>query len=340
MRVKKSREKFANLIYAGIVLAIMIILGFCLNDSFIFVVMRMMCMGLMAVALNLQYGFGGMTNLGGGLIFSLAGYALMVGCANFNWPLLPSVLFAIGVMIIVSAGIGYICLKNNMLTFTFCTMGLTMVAYTLISKNRFLGRDTGLIKTIAPSWMSDITAQYFVFLAVVAVSLFVIYRFTKSPFMQIVVGARENDERLTYLGVNIRNVRLVVFIISGMFSSIGGILFAIMSSGVYLTNIDPLISIQAILMCIIGGASTFLGPIFGAVIVVFVTNSVSSVTPYFKLVLGLITIASVYLIPNGIFGKETKLMRLIDHVFKGTAIESEQDLKKADDKAGEVKKDA
>ncbi len=338
MKVEMSREKFANLIYAGVALIIMISLGLFLNESVTFIVMRMMCMALMAVALNLQYGFGGMTNLGGGMIFSLAGYALMVGCVRFNWSLIPSILFALGVMLIASAGIGYICLKNNMLTFTFSTMGLTMVAYTLISKNKFLGRDTGLIKTITPAWMSDLKTQYFVFLVVVTISLFVIYRFTKSPFMQIVVGARENDERLTYLGVNIRNVRLVVFIVSGLFSSIAGILFAIMSSGVYLTNIDPLVSIQAILMCIIGGASTFLGPTVGAVIVVFITNSVSSVTPYFKLVLGLITIASVYLIPHGIFGKETKLMRVIDHVIKRTSLTPEEDPNKVDDKTGEVKK--
>lgn len=338
MKAEMSREKYANLIYAGAALIVMIGLGFSLSESVTFVVMRMMCMALMAVALNLQYGFGGMTNLGGGMIFSLAGYALMVGCVRFNWPLLPSIIFALVVMLIVSSGIGYICLKNNMLTFTFSTMGLTMVAYTLISKNRFLGQDTGLIKTIVPGWMADLKTQYFVFLAVVAVSLFVIYRFTKSPFMQIVVGARENDERLTYLGVNIRNVRLVVFVVSGLFSSVAGILFAMMSSGVYLTNIDPLVSIQAILMCIIGGASTFLGPTVGAVIVVFITNSVSSVTPYFKLVLGIITIASVYLIPHGILGKETRLMKMIDHVVKRTPLNPEEEQKKADGTAEEVKK--
>ena len=68
MKAEMSREKYANLIYAGAALIVMIGLGFSLSESVTFVVMRMMCMALMAVALNLQYGFGGMTNLGGGMI--------------------------------------------------------------------------------------------------------------------------------------------------------------------------------------------------------------------------------------------------------------------------------
>ncbi len=322
-------KKYANMIYAGAVLAVMILLGCFMNDRAVFIVMKMMCMALMAVSLNLQFGFGGMTNLGGGLIFSLAGYALLVGCLRFGWPLFPSILFALVVMLIISAMLGYICLRNNMLTFTFCTMGLTMVSYTIISKIPFLGQDTGLIMTMIPEWMENLKVQYFVFLAVTVLALLVIYRFTKSPFMQIVIGARENDERLTYLGVNIRNIRLAVFIISGLFSSLAGILYAIMNSGAHITTIDPIVSIQAILMCIIGGASTFLGPVFGAVIVTFIINAVASATPYFKAVLGIVTILSVYLIPNGILGKEGRIMRYLDHLVKGTPLYQEKQKTKA-----------
>ena len=94
------------MIYAGAVLAVMILLGCFMNDRAVFIVMKMMCMALMAVSLNLQFGFGGMTNLGGGLIFSLAGYALLVGCLRFGWPLFPSILFALVVMLIISAMLG------------------------------------------------------------------------------------------------------------------------------------------------------------------------------------------------------------------------------------------
>lgn len=312
-----KRTQYANTFYAGVILLAAVLIGIFEKDTSMFLWLRILCMSLMAVSLNLQFGFGGMTNLGGGLIFSLAGYALLVGCLRFGWPLPVSIFFAMAVMLGISTVLGYICLRNNMLTFTFCTMGMTVVSFTIISKISFLGQDTGLIMTVAPRWMSNMRVQYFVFLAVVAATLSAIYRFTKSPFMQIVIGARENDERLTYLGVNIRNVRLVVFVISGMFSSVAGILFAIMNSGAHLSSVDTIVSIQAILMCIIGGASTFLGPVFGAVIVTFIINYVSGVTPYFKAVLGIVTILSVYLIPNGIFGREGRIMRKLDSLIRG-----------------------
>ena len=313
-----------NVFYAGVLLAAAICVGMLSNDSILFVMTRILCMALLAVSLNLQFGFGGMTNLGGGMIFSLAGYAMMVGCVRFGWGLLPSILFAMVVMAAVSLFLGYICLRNNMLTFTFCSMGLTMVAFAVISKISFLGRDTGLIKTVAPAWMAGQRTQFFVFLIVVAACLLAIYYFTKSPFMQIIVGARENDERLTFLGINIRQVRLVVFTVSGMFASVAGILYAILNSGAHITSIDPIVSIQAILMCIIGGASSFLGPVFGSVIVMFIINVVSASTPYFKAVLGIVTIFCVYCLPNGIFGRDGRVMKALNGILTGSIAEEGQ----------------
>ncbi|MDO4549352.1 MAG: hypothetical protein Q4D04_14775, partial [Clostridia bacterium] len=94
---------------AAILIAAFILLGLFAGLSTQLVMTRIVCMALVAVSLNLQFGYGGMTNMGGGLIFSLASYAVMVASMRFGWPLLPSILFALIIMIPVSAFIGYIC---------------------------------------------------------------------------------------------------------------------------------------------------------------------------------------------------------------------------------------
>jgi branched-chain amino acid transport system permease protein len=264
---------------------------------------RIIIMSLYAISLNIQYGYGGMANLGSSLYFALSGYGTMLLILRFNWPLGAAIPMSL-VCVLVSAFIfGYISLRRSMMTFTFLGMGFCILASQFAAKTSWTGGSTGLMAIINPGWMGNMTVRYFFILAVAFVCTVIIYLFTKSPIVATLKGARENQERLLFLGINVKKLRLIVFVITSFFMGVAGVLYVLLNNSVGTTTMDVSISLQALFMCIMGGASVFLGPVVGSVIVTLILTYVSSWTIYYNLVLGIIMLLCVYLMPEGILGK-------------------------------------
>ena len=99
---------------------------------------------------------------------------------------------------------------------------------------------------------------------------------------------------MTFLGVNVREMRVSIFVISAVFANIAGILYAFRNSGAYTTSLDANVSMQAIMMCVVGGRSVFLGPVLGSVIITTIQNYLSVKTMYYEGIIGVIIVLTAY----------------------------------------------
>lgn len=304
---KKVKQDF----FIGvIVLAIYAIIGTCFGESVSKIMSYVVIMTLFGLSFNLQFGYAGMTSLGHAMYFGLGGYILVALCLKANM----NVWLACIITLVICFGLytvcGIICLKNNMMTFTFLSMGISLSVSTMFGKWLYMGGTVGLNCRIAPTWLSDYRAMFLFILAVAAVCTVMIYLLAKSPFVSMLKGGRENEERLIFLGVNTNHLHITVFVISGIFAAVAGMLYAFRNGGAYTASLDSALSFEAIIMCVVGGMGSFFGPILGSLIVALVYNWLPSVTDYYQGVLGIIILFVVYFMREGLLSKTSPLMNI------------------------------
>lgn len=304
---KKVKQDF----FIGvIVLAIYAIIGTCFGESVSEIMSYVVIMTLFGLSFNLQFGYAGMTSLGHAMYFGLGGYILVALCLKANM----NVWLACIITLVICFGLytvcGIICLKNNMMTFTFLSMGISLSVSTMFGKWLYMGGTVGLNCRIAPTWLSDYRAMFLFILAVAAVCTVMIYLLAKSPFVSMLKGGRENEERLIFLGVNTNHLHITVFVISGIFAAVAGMLYAFRNGGAYTASLDSALSFEAIIMCVVGGMGSFFGPILGSLIVALVYNWLPSVTDYYQGVLGIIILFVVYFMREGLLSKTSPLMNI------------------------------
>ena len=304
---KKVKQDF----FIGvIVLAIYAIIGTCFGESVSEIMSYVVIMTLFGLSFNLQFGYAGMTSLGHAMYFGLGGYVLVALCLKANMIVWLACIITLVICFGLYTVCGIICLKNNMMTFTFLSMGISLSVSTMFGKWLYMGGTVGLNCRIAPAWLSDYRAMFLFILAVAAVCTVMIYLLAKSPFVSMLKGGRENEERLIFLGVNTNHLHITVFVISGIFAAVAGMLYAFRNGGAYTASLDSALSFEAIIMCVVGGMGSFFGPILGSLIVALVYNWLPSVTDYYQGVLGIIILFVVYFMREGLLSKTSPLMNI------------------------------
>jgi branched-chain amino acid transport system permease protein len=284
--------------------------GTCFGESVSKIMSYVVIMTLFGMSFNLQFGYAGMTSLGHAMYFGLGGYILVALCLKANMNVWVACLLTLVICVVLYTICGIVCLKNNMMTFTFLSMGLALSVSTMFGKWLYMGGTVGLNCKIAPAWMSDYKVMFLFILAITTVCTVLIYMLSKSPFVTMLKGGRENEERLIFLGVNTNKLHTVVFVISGIFAAIAGMLFAFRNGGAYIASLDSSLSFQAIIMCVVGGTGSFFGPILGGLIVALVYNWLPSVTDYYQGILGLFVLLIVYFMRDGLLSSSSPLMKI------------------------------
>lgn len=290
------------------VLLVYAIAGTCFGQSTSNTMSYVVIMTLFGLSFNLQFGYAGMTSLGHAMYFGTAGYVLVALVLKSGMNVWLACLVTLVICFVLYTFFGIVCLKNNMMTFTFLSMGLSLSMSVLINKWVWMGGTVGLNCRIAPDWMSDYRALYLFILAVVAVCSVLLYLLSKSPFVSLLKGGRENEERLVFLGVNTNRLHTVVFIISGMFAAIAGMLFAFRNNGAFTASLDSGLSFEAIIMCVVGGMGSFYGPVLGGLIVALVYNFLPTVTDYYQGFLGVFVLLIVYFMREGLISDANPLV--------------------------------
>lgn len=298
-----------DLLIGAVLSVIYAVAGTCFGEKVSQIMSYIVIMTLFGLSFNLQFGYAGMTSLGHSMYFGLAGYIVVAFCLKAGMNVWLASILTLAICFVLYTAFGFLCLKNSMMTFTFLSMGLALSASTLFGKWLFMGGTVGLNCHIAPAWMDDYRVLYLFILAVVVACIVLIYMLAKSPFVSTLKGGRENEERLIFLGINTTTLHVAVFVVSGMFAAVAGILFAFRNGGAYIASLDSGLSFEAIIMCVLGGTGSFFGPILGSFIVALIYNWLPGVTSYYQGVLGVIILIIVYFMREGILSQANPLFR-------------------------------
>jgi branched-chain amino acid transport system permease protein len=277
---------------------------------------------MFAMSYDLIYGHTGLLSLGHAAFFGAGGYTVAVLMFHYNtdslWIGMP---LAILIAALAAAASGFIVLRVSGLYLLLITFALGQVAYSIAWSVKWLSSPgiQGIAGLTRPdlgipgfSW-STISFYYFV-LVMFLICFFLIYRITNSPFGHALRGIRDNESRMRSLGYNTWLHKYVIFIISGAFAGLAGALFAYYNNIIVPTHLAVATSFLPMVMVIIGGSGTLLGPIIGAMVMVFVQYFASLLTPErWPLILGSIFVVAIMFARGGISIYLSRLWKRISY---------------------------
>lgn len=278
---------------------------------------RMMIYGLAAVSLDLILGVGGMISFGHAAYFGLGAY--VVGILAYHassgeplFGLLPGsnlVLIAWPAAVIASAAaallLGALCLRTEGVSFIMITLAFAQVLYFFFVSLKTYGGDDGLIlhgtNVIAGHDLRNPMLFYYICFAVLAAFVAMCRRLVNSRFGQIIQGARQNERRMAAIGVSTYRYKLVCFTIGGAAAGLAGALMANDARFVSPDLMHWTESGQLMVMVILGGVGTLLGPILGAALIIGLETTLTSFTEHWKFVLGPILVLAVLFTQGGLW---------------------------------------
>jgi branched-chain amino acid transport system permease protein len=287
--------------------AALLALPFGLSDFWVFISIEVLAFALYAVSFNLLLGYGGMLSFGQAAFLGVGGYTagLLVKQSGLP-PVLAAVclpfaaMFASGIAALV---IGFFSVRRAGIYFAMLTFAFQMLLYTIALKATPLtGGDDGLTGIKPPGVLAQPRAYYYFALALTIASLYVLHRIVSSPFGYTLRALRANALRVQYLGIDVRAHRLAAFVVSGAFAGLAGAIFALSNGNVFPGWLDWTASATPIVMAVLGGTASFLGPVLGAAVYVVLEVLISGRTEYWPLVMGIIIVILVLLMPRGITG--------------------------------------
>jgi branched-chain amino acid transport system permease protein len=259
--------------------------------------------GLLATSLNMVLGFGGMYQFHHAVFYGIGAYAFALMLSKTT--LSPVFAFAAAPVAaaILSLVMGLICVRLSKLYFGMLQLSLGSLVWAVVFRWRsFTGGDDGLHGVPMPAFISSITSSYYFTLIVAGICLLAMYLIINSPFGRVFQAIRDNPERSEAVGVNVKLHQLVGLVIAGFFGGIAGILFVTVEGSVFPELMFWTLSLEILIMCLLGGWFTFLGPMLGAAIIVSLRTIVGVYTGYWTMVLAIVLMVLIFFLPQGVLG--------------------------------------
>ena len=277
------------------------------SDFWVFILIEILVFSLYASTFNLLLGYGGMIAFGHALFFGIGAYALAVLMKKASFSPLAAAAAAPFVSMFVGAVVAYFCLRLTGIYLGMLTFAFQMLAYTVIFKWYDLtGGDDGLSGLKVEGLLGTPRGFYYLTFVIVGVSLYLLWRVTRSPFGIALRAQRSNDDKSRAVGINTDLHRWLAFVIASFFAGLAGALYALASQSVFPGWLDWTASAVPIVMTILGGMQSFIGPIIGALIYVVLQTVLTGFTEYWALFMGAAIIALVTLMPTGVMGLLTR----------------------------------
>jgi branched-chain amino acid transport system permease protein len=287
--------------------AALLALPFGLTDFWVFISVEVLAFALYAVSFNVLLGYGGMLSFGHAAFFGVGGYtaALIVKQSGLP-PALAVACLPLAAMAVSAAAalvIGFFAVRRTGIYFAMLTFAFQMLLYTIALKATPLtGGDDGLTGFKPPGLLAQPIAYYYFTLTITGASLYVLHCVVISPFGYTLRALRANALRVQYLGIDVGAHRLAAFVVSGAFAGLAGAIFALSNGNVFPAWLDWTASATPVVMAVLGGTTSFLGPALGAAVYVVLEVLISGRTEYWPLAMGIIIVILVLLMPEGLVG--------------------------------------
>ena len=271
--------------------------------------MKVLCFALFACAFNLLLGFTGLLSFGHAAFLGTAGY--VTGYAMTRLPVTPELGLVLGTLAAAALGavFGGLAIRRQGSYFAMITLALAQMVYFFCLQAPFTGGEDGLqgVPRGALLGVLDLrndTVMYYFVLAVCVAGFAVVNRTIHSPFGQVLKAIRENEPRALSLGYDVDRYKLVAFVLSAALAGLAGATKTLVFGFTTLTDVHWGTSGEVVLMTLVGGVGTVLGPIVGAIIIIVLQNELADkVGPWVTVIMGVIFVATVLAFRRGIVGE-------------------------------------
>jgi branched-chain amino acid transport system permease protein len=258
---------------------------------------------LFALSLNVLIGFTGNISFGHAAYFAIGGYACAILLTTHGWPLALALPAAVVLSGLVAAVVGYFCVRLTQIYFAMLTLAFAMLVWGIAFKwKEVTGGDDGFTGIKVPAMLANHTAYYYFTLIVVSFGIVGLWTICHSAFGLTLVAIRENTVRAGFIGVDTRKMRWAAFVVAGTFAGLAGALFGMYHRGMYIENAFWTESARVLIMVLLGGMYSFVGPIIGAAALYLLQVITNQYTQYWPTVLGLILLVVVLVLPDGLVG--------------------------------------
>jgi branched-chain amino acid transport system permease protein len=268
---------------------------------------RVVILALAALSLNLIMGFGGMVSFGHAAYLGIGGYAVGIlakegiGSGFVQWPA------AIAASAFYALVVGALSLRTRGVYFIMITLAFAqMIYYVAIGLDRY-GGDDGLTIYHRSTFgglvnLNNKTLFYYLCLALLLASIYLVWRIVNSRFGMVIQGARSNERRMRAIGFPIFRYRLVCFVIAGAMCGLAGALLADHTNFISPAMMHWTRSGDLIVMAVLGGMQAMFGPLIGAVTYLLLEQGLSRVTEFPDLILGPVLLLVAIAFHGGIDG--------------------------------------
>lgn len=279
--------------------------------------MKILCFALFACAFNLLLGYAGLLSFGHAAFLATGGY--VTGYLLASYPgLTPELGILAGTLTatLVGAGFGLLAIRRQGIYFAMVTLALAQLVYFVFVQAPFTGGEDGLHGVPRGhlfgfiSLRNNLSMYYFVF-AVFLLGFALVQRIVHSPYGQVLKAIRENEPRAISLGYNVDAYKLLAFVLSAALAGLAGATKTVVFQLASLTDAHWHMSGEVILMTLLGGVGTLLGPVMGAGLVVSLQHVLaqSPLGNWVNVILGIIFVVCVLSFRSGIVGELAKIYR-------------------------------
>ena len=273
---------------------------------------RVVVLGMAAMALNFLLGFTGVLSFGHAAYFGLGAYGAAMTIAYVAPSTGLAILIGVTVGTLAAAIVGALIVKLRGVYFAMVTIAFGQVFYFIAFRwNKVTGGDDGLtgwhrqplnLGFTQIDILGNDKAFYYLALVVFAVGVGIMAWLLRSPFGRTLLAIRENERRARFLGIPVERHIWMSFVISGLFASLAGTLYALLNNFTDPRALHWSLSGNFVIMAVLGGMRSFWGPLIGAAIFVVLQDYVSSHTENWMSVIGVCFMMVVLFFPRGVLG--------------------------------------
>lgn len=270
--------------------------------------MKVLCFALFACAFNLLIGYVGLLSFGHAMFFGFAAYVAGHTIKVWGWPTEVALLASALVAALMGLVVGLIAIRRQGIYFAMVTLALSQMVYFFCLQARFTGGEDGIQAIPRRPLLGFIDIQndltlYYVVLAIFLAGFLLIYRTIHSPFGQVLKAIRENEPRAISLGYRVDQYKLLAFVLSAGLAGLAGATKAVVFQLASLTDAQWQMSGEVVLMTLVGGMGTVLGPVVGAAVIITMQNYLKGLGEWVLVIQGLIFVLTVLIFRRGVVGE-------------------------------------
>ena len=287
---------------ALVALALLVIAPLFASEYALLILVELLIFGLFAASLHFVMSIGGLVSFGHAAYFGLGAYAVALAVSRLGVPMAAGLAIAPPVAALVALVFGWFCIRLSGVYQAMLTLAFAQILWSLAFQMAWTGGDNGILGVWPSSWAGSKTAFFYLTLVLVAASLALMWRAVFSPFGYALRATRDSALRSEAIGIDVRRQQWIAFAVAGAFAGLAGSLHAFHKGSVFPNVLSTPQSVDALVMVLLGGLQTLIGPVVGAAAYHWLQTEIMRSTEYWRVILGAVILLLVMVFPQGIVG--------------------------------------